>query len=220
MSCQYPALRAGTRVTDESRVTPPPGDFVPWGGCEVLLIGHEEGDDRDSSEGDGDGSDSRRTGARWGYRQSPVDEEVWTMTTAREIMTEDAECARANEMLDDAARKMRDLGVGALPICGEDDRLQGVITDRDIVVRCVAEGGDPASTPVTELAEGKPVTIGADDPVDLALRTMIEHGVRRLPVIDGDRLVGMVSQADVARETTPEQAGELVAALSRASDNN
>ena len=142
------------------------------------------------------------------------------MTTAREIMTEGADCARADETLADAARKMRDLGVGALPICGADDRLQGVVTDRDIVVRCVAEGGDPSSMPVSDLAEGKPVTIGADDPVDEALRTMIEHGVRRLPVIDGERLVGMVSQADVARETSPEQAGELVAALSRASDNN
>jgi CBS domain-containing protein len=142
------------------------------------------------------------------------------MTRAREIMTEGADCAQSGDTLADAARKMRDLGVGALPICGDDDRLEGVVTDRDIVVRCIAEGGDPGSTPVSELAEGKPVTIGADDPVDEALRTMIEHGVRRLPVIDGDRLVGMVSQADVARETTAEQAGELVAALSKAPDNN
>lgn len=142
------------------------------------------------------------------------------MTTAREIMTEGADCARSDETLADAARKMRDLGVGALPICGEDDRLQGMVTDRDIVVQCVAEGVDPSSTQVSALAEGKPVTIGADDPVDEALQTMIEHGVRRLPVIDGDRLVGMVSQADVARETSAEQAGQLVAALSQASDNN
>jgi len=142
------------------------------------------------------------------------------MTTAREIMTDGAECAHVDETLADAARKMRDLDVGALPICGEDDRLKGVVTDRDLVVKCLAEGADPTSTPVSELAEGKPVTIGADDPIDEALRTMIEHGVRRLPVIDGDRLVGMVSQADVARETSPEKAGELVAALSRAASNN
>jgi CBS domain-containing protein len=141
-------------------------------------------------------------------------------TTAREIMTEQAECVRADQTLTDAARAMRDLGVGALPICGDDDRLEGMITDRDIVVRCIAEGGDPASTQVSRLADGKPVTIGADDPVDAALRTMIKHGIRRLPVIDGHRLVGMVSQADVARETSPEKAGELVAALSEASDNN
>jgi CBS domain-containing protein len=142
------------------------------------------------------------------------------MTTARDIMTQGAECARSEETLADAARKMRDLDVGALPICGDDDRLKGVVTDRDILVRCVAEGADPTSTPVSELAEGKPVTIGADDPIDQALQTMIEHGVRRLPVIDGDRLVGMVSQADVARETTPEQAGQLLAALSRSPSNN
>ena len=142
------------------------------------------------------------------------------MTTARDIMTQGAQCARSEETLADAARKMRDLDVGALPICGDDDRLKGMVTDRDILVRCVAEGADPTSTPVSELAEGKPVTIGADDPIDQALQTMIEHGVRRLPVIDGDRLVGMVSQADVARETTPEQAGQLVAALSRSPSNN
>ena len=142
------------------------------------------------------------------------------MTSAREIMTQGAECARSEETLADAARKMRDLDVGALPICGDDDRLKGMVTDRDILVRCVAEGADPTSTPVSELAEGKPVTIGADDPIDQALQTMIEHGVRRLPVIDGDRLVGMVSQADVARETTPEQAGQLLAALSRSPSNN
>jgi CBS domain-containing protein len=142
------------------------------------------------------------------------------MTTAREIMTGGVECASVNDSLTDAAKKMRDLDVGALPICGDDNRLQGMVTDRDIVVKCIAEGGDPSSTKVSDLAEGKPVTIGADDPIDEALRTMIEHGVRRLPVIDGDRLVGMVSQADVARETTPEQAGELVAALSRSPGNN
>src|SRR4051794_8461992 len=155
----------------------------------------------------------------WGIGDLQHTEEE-PMTTAREIMTPDAECVRSDQTLADAARAMRELGVGALPICGDDDRLKGMVTDRDIVVRCVAEGADPGATQVSQLAEGKPVTIGADDPVDEALRTMIEYGVRRLPVIDGDRLVGMVSQADVARETSPEQAGELVAALSRAADNN
>jgi CBS domain-containing protein len=142
------------------------------------------------------------------------------MTTAREIMTPDAECARADETLVDAARRMRDLGVGALPVCGPDERLQGVVTDRDIVVKCIAEGGDPASTRVQELAQGAPVTIGADDDVDEALSTMVKYGVRRLPVIDGHELVGMVSQADVAREASPERAGELLAALSESGDNN
>ena len=136
------------------------------------------------------------------------------MTTAREIMTGGVDCARTTDTLVEAAQSMRDLGVGALPICGEDDRLAGMITDRDIVVRCVAEGGDASSTRVEALAEGKPVTIGADDSVEETLRTMAEHQVRRLPVIDGDRLVGIVSQADVARNLPDELVGDLVAAIS------
>lgn len=141
-------------------------------------------------------------------------------TTAREIMTGRAECASTSDTLQEAARKMRDLSVGALPICGEDDRLHGMVTDRDIVVRCVAEGGDPASVKVEELADGKPVTIGADDSVSEALRTMKDHGVRRLPVIDGHKLVGMLSQADVARNLPEEQVGELVEAISADTPNN
>lgn len=142
------------------------------------------------------------------------------MTTAREIMTGDATCASVNDTLKDAARKMRDLDVGALPICGEDDRLAGMITDRDIVVKCVADGVDPSSTKVADLAEGKPVTIGADDPVEEVLATMTSHGVRRLPVIDGHRLVGIVSQADVARNLPDDKIGDLVEAISKAPANN
>ncbi len=142
------------------------------------------------------------------------------MATAREIMTGSAECASSNESLADAARKMRDLDVGALPICGEDNRLKGMITDRDIVVQCIAEGKDPSTVQVSELAQGKPVTIGADDSVEEVLRTMREHGVRRLPVIDGHDLVGIVSQADVARNLPTERAGELVEAISSAPPNN
>jgi CBS domain-containing protein len=138
------------------------------------------------------------------------------MATARDIMSGGAECAGENETLADAARKMRDLDVGALPICGEDNRLKGVVTDRDIVVKCIAAGGDPTSTKVSELAEGKPVTIGADDSVDEALRTMKDHGVRRLPVIDGHDLIGMVSQADIAKNLPEEKVGDLVEAISAA----
>ena len=142
------------------------------------------------------------------------------MTTAREIMSTDCTCASTEETLADAARKMRDLDVGALPVCGDDNRLAGMITDRDIVVKCLAEGGDPKTATVAELAEGKPVTIGADDSVEEGLRTMIEHGVRRLPVIDGHDLVGMLSQADVARNLPEERIGDLVEAISSAPPNN
>ena len=142
------------------------------------------------------------------------------MPTARDIMTGSAECASVNDSLADAARKMRDLDVGALPICGDDNRLAGVITDRDIVVKCIADGGDPTSTKVSQLAEGKPVTIGADDSIEEVLRTMTEHGVRRLPVIDGHELIGIVSQADVAKNLPEDKVGDLVEAISSAPSNS
>ena len=136
------------------------------------------------------------------------------MTSARDVMTPDAECVGENETLLEAARKMAQLDVGALPICGEDQRLKGMLTDRDIVVKCLAQGGDPSSTRAGDFAEGKPVTIGADDPVEEVLRTMAQYKVRRLPVIDGHDLIGMVSQGDVARNLPEERVGDLVEAIS------
>jgi CBS domain-containing protein len=135
-------------------------------------------------------------------------------------MSSNVECASVNDTLTDAARKMRDLGVGALPICGEDNRLKGMLTDRDITVRCVAEGKDPSTVKVAELAEGKPVTIGADDSLEEAMRTMTEHDVRRLPVIDGHELVGMISQADISQNLSGTQTGGLVEDISSAPPNN
>jgi CBS domain-containing protein len=136
------------------------------------------------------------------------------MTTARDLMTPGAECVNVDETLADAARKMRDLDVGALPICGSDNRLAGVLTDRDIVVRSVAEGQNPAEVKAGDLAQGKPVTIGADDSVEKAMRTMSEHQIRRLPVIDGHQLVGMLAQADLAREMSAEDVGDVVREVS------
>jgi CBS domain-containing protein len=82
------------------------------------------------------------------------------------------------------------------------------------VVKCLAEGGDPRTTTAGSLGEGKPITIGADDSVEEAIKTMEEHRVRRLPVIDGHDLVGMVSQADIARSLSEDQVGELVKLIS------
>jgi len=133
---------------------------------------------------------------------------------ARDIMTGSPECVGENETVLDAAKKLKDLNVGSMPICGEDNRLKGMLTDRDIVVKVLAEGKDPSSTRAGELGEGKPVTIGADDSVDEALETMIQHQVRRLPVIDGHDLVGVVSQADIANNLEPDKTGRLVDAIS------
>ena len=136
------------------------------------------------------------------------------MTTARDIMTPDPKCVRESQTLVDAAALMRDLDVGALPICGDDDRLKGMLTDRDIVVKCIADGGDPSSVRVSELAEGKPVTIGVDDDIREALETMQKHQVRRLPVIDGHDLVGIISQADIALALSAEETGKTVEEIS------
>jgi len=137
--------------------------------------------------------------------------------TARDVMTRKAECVGENETVLDAARKLAQLGVGAMPICGEDDRLKGMLTDRDIVVKVLAQGRDPGQTRAGELGQGKPITIGADDSIEEALHTMAEHRIRRLPVIDGHQLVGIVSQADIARNLDEEKTGELVEAISASS---
>ncbi|MCA1672114.1 MAG: CBS domain-containing protein [Actinobacteria bacterium] len=135
-------------------------------------------------------------------------------TTAREIMTPDPVCIQASDSVLDAARRMAELGVGSLPICGEDNKLKGVITDRDIVVKVLAEGNDPRAVHAGELAQGEAVTIGADDSAEEILTTMRTHQVRRLPVIDGNDLVGVVALADVARGLSDPPVGDLVEALS------
>jgi len=142
------------------------------------------------------------------------------MTTAREIMTPDATFVPENATAADAARMMADDGIGAVPVCDADGRLSGVITDRDLAVTIVVEGRDPGTVQLGELVDtAEVVTIGADDSVDEAIRTMKDHAVRRLPVIDGRSLVGMVSQADIARAMPDAKIGDLVGAISTAPPN-
>ncbi|MFC4119374.1 CBS domain-containing protein [Nonomuraea zeae] len=129
--------------------------------------------------------------------------------TARDVMSTGAECVPAHETLDRAAQLMRDHDVGALPVCGADDRVQGIITDRDIVVKCVAAGHDPATVTAGELATGL-VWIPASATVEEALARMEEHQIKRLPVMDGDRIVGMISEADLARHLPDGQLAEFV----------
>jgi CBS domain-containing protein len=136
------------------------------------------------------------------------------MTTARDIMTPEAVCVSEDDNLVTAARRMAELDVGSLPICGEDNRLKGMLTDRDIVVKVLAEGRDPGACRAGELAQGKPVTIGADDSAAEILQTMSRHQVRRLPVIDGHDLVGIVALSDVAKALPDKPVGELLEAIS------
>jgi CBS domain-containing protein len=135
--------------------------------------------------------------------------------TARDVMSPDCECVGENETLLDAAKKMAAKGYGSMPICGDDNRLKGMLTDRDIVVKALAQGKDPGSTRAGDLGEGKPVTIGADDSLQEALKTMAQYKVRRLPVIDGHDLVGIIAVADIARELDDDDSkGDLIEAIS------
>jgi CBS domain-containing protein len=120
------------------------------------------------------------------------------MTTARDVMHLGAQCVDEDETLTEAAVRMRDLNVGALPVCGADDRLHGIITDRDIAVRCVADGFDPETMTAGELARAALVWVDVHDSEDEVIRVMTESGVRRVPVLEDSRLVGMISEADLA----------------------
>ena len=134
--------------------------------------------------------------------------------TARDVMTPNAECVGENETLLDAARKMADRGYGAMPICGEDNRLKGMLTDRDIVVKALAQGRDAASTMCGEFAQGTVHWIAADASLDEALDMMREHAVKRLCVMDDDkRLNGIITEADVATHAPEDKTGGLVEAI-------
>jgi CBS domain-containing protein len=114
-------------------------------------------------------------------------------------------CVPEHETLDRAAQLMREHNVGSLPICGNDDRLKGIITDRDIVLKCVATGHDPSKMTAAQLASGAPVWVAAGADEDEVLSLMQQHLIRRLPVIDEHELVGMISEADLATHLSPQK---------------
>ena len=132
-------------------------------------------------------------------------------------MTPAVEFVGMDDTIVEAGRKMAEHDIGALPICNPERRLQGMLTDRDIVVKVVAAGRDPSMTRVADVATGSEVvTIGADDPVEEALETMKQHKVRRLPVIDGRDVVGIISQGDIATHLSKTRTGDLVGTISAA----
>jgi CBS domain-containing protein len=133
-----------------------------------------------------------------------------TARRARDIMHRGAECVGEDDTIAAAAQKMRDLDVGSLPICGADDRLHGIITDRDIVVKCIAEGRDPAQVRTRDLAQGTVFWVEATADVGEVLHQMEDHRVKRLPVIENHRLVGMISEADLARNLDEHRLAEFV----------
>jgi CBS domain-containing protein len=131
-----------------------------------------------------------------------------------------AECVGENGTLARAAEMMRDLHVGALPICSEDKRLRGIVTDRDIVVRCVAAGRDPATMTAGDLARGTPIWVDVDADARDVLDLMIESGIRRVPVIEDRRLVGMISEADIATHLDESQVKRFAESIYAAPPNS
>jgi CBS domain-containing protein len=138
------------------------------------------------------------------------------MTRVADVMTPGVETTTSSEALRDAARTMRNGDFGAMPVV-HDGRLVGMLTDRDIVVRAVAEGLDPMSARVGDVASPSPVAVAPDQDLDEAMELMAEYRVRRLPVVDGERLVGVVSQADVALEANEKKTGSVVQEISEPS---
>ncbi|WP_231567749.1 CBS domain-containing protein [Sinomonas humi] len=130
-------------------------------------------------------------------------------------MTRRVECIGADETLEVAARRLRDLDVGALPVLAPDGDLAGMLTDRDIVIRGIAEGSDARSERVGAIAARPPVTIDPEATIENAIALMEGRRVRRLPVIQEGRLVGILAQADVARYYATYRVGELIAFISQ-----
>jgi CBS domain-containing protein len=136
------------------------------------------------------------------------------MGRIRELMTQNPRTVSASATVVDAAKLMREEDAGIAPIV-DGDRLLGVLTDRDIAIKVVAEGKDPQSTKAGDVASKNLVTVDPEQDLDEALRLMAQHQVRRLPVVEEDgKLVGIVAQADVARHASPDRTGEVVEEIS------
>jgi CBS domain-containing protein len=133
----------------------------------------------------------------------------------REAMTPRPRAIRPDATIQEAAGAMEIEDVGSLPLVDDDGRLVGIVTDRDIAIRAVSRGRDPKVTPVSEAASTEAVVIGPEDDLDTAMSLMAQHQLRRLPVVEGDALVGMVAIADVSRAAREKEVGEVVEVISQ-----
>jgi|ERR671937_615198 CBS domain-containing protein len=136
--------------------------------------------------------------------------------SVRDAMTSNPRTVTPDRPVVEVARIMRDEDVGSVPIIEDDGRLAGTVTDRDITIRLVAEGRDPQSVRVSDIASRDIITVDPQQDLDEALRLMARHQIRRLPVVEEDgRLVGIVAQADVAAEAKGKRVGETVEEISK-----
>jgi CBS domain-containing protein len=136
--------------------------------------------------------------------------------TVREVMTTSPTAIESSENAIDAARMMLAENVGSLPVV-QDNALVGIVTDRDLVLQVMAKDLDPNTVPVSEVCSEDPVVATPDEPLDAALGRMAAEQVRRLPVVDGQQLVGILAQADVARSAHAKSTGRLVEEISEES---
>ncbi|HEY2218835.1 MAG TPA: CBS domain-containing protein [Gaiellaceae bacterium] len=134
--------------------------------------------------------------------------------SVKDAMTSDVKTAAPSQSLTDVARLMKQEDVGSVPVV-DGERLVGVVTDRDIVVRGIADGSDPHAIKAGDIASRDVVTVKPGDDLDDAMRLMAQHQVRRLPVVDDGHLVGVVAQADVAQEAKEKDVGHVVEEISR-----
>ncbi|MEU8895201.1 CBS domain-containing protein [Nocardia sp. NPDC048505] len=133
------------------------------------------------------------------------------MTTARDIMRPGAHWISTEDTVGKAARLMAELGVGCLIVSDGNERMAGIITDRDIVVKCIAQGKSPGATKAGDLCEATPRWVSDDADVEQVLDEMEGHRIKRVPVIGADKkLVGMISEADLAKHLDDNQLGEWV----------
>lgn len=137
------------------------------------------------------------------------------MPTARDVMNRGASCIAAEETLFDAAKQMKDLGIGSLPIQSADGSLIGMVTDRDIVIKCIADGADPSQTSAGSLATGEVQTAEAEDSIADVLSVMRRHQVKRLPVMSDGKLVGMISESDLVAALSPEEVAHFAEGVYR-----
>ena len=136
------------------------------------------------------------------------------MASIKDLMTTNPTTCPRSATVVEVARVMKQEDVGSVPVV-EGEQLVGVVTDRDIVIRVVAEGGDAESTTVGEIISSDVVTVDPDTSIDEALDLMSENQVRRLPVVEDSRLIGIVAVADVARAADEEKTGEVVQDISQ-----
>jgi CBS domain-containing protein len=137
--------------------------------------------------------------------------------SVRDAMTEDPRSIGASASVVEAARLMREEHIGSLPIT-DDEQLVGMITDRDITTRVVAEAADPKTTSVGDVCSRDVISAEADKDHQEALELMARHQVRRLPVVENGRLVGIVALADIALGENETKTGKLVEAISEPSE--